>query len=65
MFLGRKIRKAEYESVPREIEQLLTRLGIEKIDFYQVHGIETQAELDTITDEGGALGPSGRRETMG
>ncbi|WP_396612164.1 aldo/keto reductase [Haloferax sp. S1W] len=55
IFLGCKTQERTYEGAKRKLEQSLNRLGIEKIDLYQVHGLEYEEELDTITGDGGAL----------
>ncbi|MFC4247721.1 aldo/keto reductase [Natribaculum luteum] len=55
IFLGCKTQEREYEEAKQTLEQSLTRLGVEHIDLYQIHGLEYEHELDTITDEGGAL----------
>ncbi|WP_265108536.1 aldo/keto reductase [Halosolutus halophilus] len=55
IFLGCKTQEREYEGATRKLEQSLTRLGVETIDLYQIHGLEYEHELDTITGEGGAL----------
>ncbi|WP_254524008.1 aldo/keto reductase [Natrinema caseinilyticum] len=55
IFLGCKTQKREYEGAKRKLEQSLTRLGVDRIDLYQIHGLEYEHELETITGEGGAL----------
>ena len=55
IFLGCKTQEREYEGARRKLEQSLNRLGVETIDLYQVHGLEYDEELDTITGDGGAL----------
>lgn len=55
IFLGCKTQEREYEGAKRKLEQSLTRLGVEKIDLYQIHGLEYEKELDTITEEDSAL----------
>ncbi|SEO69009.1 Aldo/keto reductase family protein [Halogranum amylolyticum] len=55
IFLGCKTQEREYEGARRKLEQSLTRLGVDHIDLYQIHGLEYEEELDTITGEGGAL----------
>src|SRR6056297_2904110 len=55
IFLGCKTQKREYEGARRTLERSLDRLGVDAIDLYQVHGLEYEAELETITGEGGAL----------
>jgi len=55
IFVGCKTQEREYEGAKRELERSLTRLGVDRIDLYQVHGLEYEHELETITGEGGAL----------
>jgi len=55
IFVGCKTQEREYEGAKRELERSLTRLGVDRIDLYQVHGLEYEDELETITGEGGAL----------
>lgn len=55
IFLGCKTQEREAEGARRKLEQSLNRLGVDHIDLYQVHGLEYEEELDTITAEGGAL----------
>ncbi|SFK83936.1 Aldo/keto reductase family protein [Halogranum rubrum] len=55
VFLGCKTQEREAEGARRKLEQSLNRLGVDHIDLYQVHGLEYEHELDTITGDGGAL----------
>jgi aryl-alcohol dehydrogenase-like predicted oxidoreductase len=55
IFLGCKTQERSYEGAKRKLEQSRTRLGVEHIELYQIHGLEYEHELETITDEGGAL----------
>ncbi|MFD1588931.1 aldo/keto reductase [Halorientalis brevis] len=55
IFLGCKTQEREYDGAKRKLEQSLNRLGVDQIDLYQVHGLEYEHELETITGEGGAL----------
>jgi aryl-alcohol dehydrogenase-like predicted oxidoreductase len=55
LFLGCKTQKRDYEGARRELERSLDRLGVDSIDLYQVHGLETGEELDAITEPDGAL----------
>jgi aryl-alcohol dehydrogenase-like predicted oxidoreductase len=55
IFLGCKTQLRDYDGARRKLERSLDRLGVEKIDLYQVHGLEYEEELDEITSEGGAL----------
>jgi aryl-alcohol dehydrogenase-like predicted oxidoreductase len=55
IFLGCKTQERGYEGARRKLDRSLTRLGIETIDLYQIHGLEYESELDEITADGGAL----------
>ncbi|WP_225333580.1 aldo/keto reductase [Halomicrobium urmianum] len=55
IFLGCKTQERSYEGAWRKLERSLDRLGVEKIDLYQVHGLEYDEELDQITSDDGAL----------
>jgi len=55
IFLGCKTQERSYGGAWRKLERSLDRLGVETIDLYQVHGLEYEDELETITAEDGAL----------
>lgn len=55
IFLGCKTQEREYEGARRKLDRSLNRLGVEHIDLYQIHGLEYEEELETITGDGGAL----------
>ncbi|WP_181686600.1 aldo/keto reductase [Halorhabdus salina] len=55
IFLGCKTQERSYEGAWQKLERSLDRLGVETIDLYQVHGLEYEDELATITAEDGAL----------
>ena len=55
IFLGCKTQEREYDGAKEKLEQSLERLETDRIDLYQVHGLEYEEELDTITGDGGAL----------
>lgn len=55
LFVGCKTQEREYEGARRELERSLDRLGVDSIDLYQVHGLETGEELETVTEPDGAL----------
>ncbi|SDM44047.1 Predicted oxidoreductase of the aldo/keto reductase family [Halogranum gelatinilyticum] len=55
IFLGCKTQERDAEGARRKMDQSLNRLGVDHIDLYQIHGLEYEHELDTITAEGGAL----------
>ncbi|WP_136686553.1 aldo/keto reductase [Halorhabdus amylolytica] len=55
IFLGCKTQERSYEAAWKKLERSLDRLGVDTIDLYQVHGLEYEDELETITAEDGAL----------
>jgi hypothetical protein len=55
IFLGCKTVKRTREEARRRLERSLNRMGIDRVDLYQFHGVTTMEELDTITGDGGAL----------
>jgi len=55
VFLGCKTGERDYDGARHKLERSLNRLGVDTIDLYQVHGLETRDELDQITSDGGAL----------
>lgn len=55
IFLGCKTQERGYEGAKRKLKQSLNRLDVEHIDLYQIHGLEYDDELETITSEEGAL----------
>ncbi|WP_435097225.1 aldo/keto reductase [Halorubrum sp. N11] len=55
IFLGCKTQERTYEGAWRKLDRSLNRLGVDTIDVYQVHGLEYDEELDTITGDDGAL----------
>jgi len=55
IFLGCKTQERDYAGAREKLEQSLNRLGVDAIDLYQIHGLEYEEELETITGDGGAL----------
>ncbi len=55
IFLGCKTQKRDYDGAKRKLQRSLDRLGVDTIDLYQFHGLETRAELDELTGDDGAL----------
>lgn len=55
IFVGCKTQEREAEGARQKLDRSLNRLGVDTIDLYQIHGLEYEEELDTITAEGGAL----------
>lgn len=55
VFLGCKTKARTREGADDELEQSLERMGIDHIDLYQFHAVTERADLDAITEPGGAL----------
>jgi aryl-alcohol dehydrogenase-like predicted oxidoreductase len=55
IFLGCKTQERGYEGAKRKLRRSLDRLGVDHIELYQVHGLEYESELETITGDDGAL----------
>src|SRR6056297_3092487 len=55
IFLGCKTQERSYEGAWKKLERSIDRLGVDTIDLYQVHGLEYDHELETITADDGAL----------
>jgi aryl-alcohol dehydrogenase-like predicted oxidoreductase len=55
IFLGCKTQEREYEGARRSIRRSLNRLGVDRIELFQIHGLEYESELETITGDDGAL----------
>ncbi|MFB6189083.1 MAG: aldo/keto reductase [Halapricum sp.] len=55
IFLGCKTMERDYDGAREKLERSLDRLDVEKIDLYQVHGLEYEHELEEITSDDGAL----------
>ena len=54
-FIAEKTRERSREGAEKELNESLTRLGVEKFDLYQMHGIGNMEELETALGEGGAI----------
>jgi aryl-alcohol dehydrogenase-like predicted oxidoreductase len=54
-FLGCKTMERDQEGALAEMRRSLERLRTDHFDLYQIHAIETYAELDKATRRGGAL----------
>ncbi len=54
-FIAEKTRERSREGAEKELNESLTRLGVEKFDLYQMHGIGDMDELETALGEGGAI----------
>lgn len=55
IFLGCKTQERDYDGAWDRLEASLERLDVETIDLHQVHGLEYEHELETITSDDGAL----------
>jgi aryl-alcohol dehydrogenase-like predicted oxidoreductase len=55
VFLATKFEARDYDGVMRELEESLKRLRTDHLDLYQVHLIESMADLDALGRRGGAL----------
>jgi predicted aldo/keto reductase-like oxidoreductase len=54
-FLGCKTTERTKTGAARELRQSLKRMRVENFDLYQMHAVNTFAELDLVTAPGGAL----------
>ena len=55
IFLATKTGERTRAGARREIEESLTRLGVENVDLIQLHAVTSFEELDAVTQPGGAL----------
>jgi len=55
VFLATKFEERTYDGVMRQLDGSLKRLRTDHLDLYQVHLIESMADLDTLDLKGGAL----------
>jgi aryl-alcohol dehydrogenase-like predicted oxidoreductase len=55
VFLATKFEERTYDGVMRQLEESLKRLRTDHLDLYQVHLVESMADLDTLGLRGGAL----------
>jgi uncharacterized protein len=55
VFLATKFEERSYDGVMRQLETSLKRLRTDHLDLYQVHLVESMADLDTLGLPGGAL----------
>jgi aryl-alcohol dehydrogenase-like predicted oxidoreductase len=55
VFLAEKTTKRTKRDAERELHQSLERLGVDKFDLYQLHGIGTLEEVDQVLEPGGAM----------
>jgi len=54
-FIAEKTRERSREGAEKALNESLARLGIDKFDLYQMHGIGNMEELETALGEGGAI----------
>ena len=55
IFLGGKTRERAREAAKAELGRSLERLGVDRLDLYQLHAVSKLADLDACTAAGGAL----------
>jgi aryl-alcohol dehydrogenase-like predicted oxidoreductase len=55
IFLGCKTRERTREAAKAELHRSLERLGVDRLDLYQLHAVSKLADLDACTTTGGAL----------
>ena len=55
IFLGCKTRERAREAAKAELGRSLERLGVDRLDLYQLHAVSKLADLDACTTKGGAL----------
>jgi hypothetical protein len=55
VFLATKFEERSHDGVMRQFEESLKRLRTDRLDLYQVHLVESLADLDALGAKGGAL----------
>ncbi len=55
IFLGCKTRERARDAAKAELHRSLERLGVDRLDLYQLHAVSKLADLDACTATGGAL----------
>src|SRR5581483_4455839 len=55
IFLGCKTRERSRAGAWSDLQRSLARLGVERLDLYQLHSVGKRADLDACTAPGGAL----------
>ncbi|MEB3195932.1 MAG: aldo/keto reductase [Candidatus Sericytochromatia bacterium] len=55
VFLTSKSAARDGGGARRELEDTLTRMGVEELDLWQIHDVRTAADLDELSHPGGAL----------
>src|SRR6476661_6416384 len=55
VFLGCKTRERTRDAAKAELHRSLERLGVDRLDLYQLHAVRRIDELDACTAPGGAL----------
>ena len=54
-FIAEKTRERSREGAEKALNESLAKLGVDKFDLYQMHGIGNMEELETALGEGGAI----------
>lgn len=55
IFLATKTGVRDRDGARRELEESLTRMGVDHVDLIQIHAVTSFEELDQVTASGGAL----------
>ena len=55
IFLGAKTRERTRAAAQDNINACMQRLGVQEFDLFQLHSVGTMADLDAVTQTGGAL----------
>ncbi|HVP89984.1 MAG TPA: aldo/keto reductase [Terriglobales bacterium] len=55
VFLATKFEERTYDGVMRQFDESLKRLRTDRLDLYQVHLVESLADLDALGAKGGAI----------
>ena len=55
VFLGCKTRERTRDGAKADLDRSLERLGVDRLDLYQLHAVSKIEQLDEVTAKGGAL----------